>query len=438
VRLIMIYPRDLIKNIDAFIKRKEYIAIIGPRQCGKTTFLEILKKHLIENLGVKHEFIITITFEDRRLLVQFEADPISFINSYLPAKLTNKCFMMIDEFQYAVNGGQKLKLIFDTIKGVKIIITGSSSLEIKAKVGKYMVGRITSFFLHPFNFGEFLRVVDNRLANIYKENNEKIQSWLYNGGSFKTKRGVDIFAEEMVKQYEEYCIWGGYPAVVITKDKKVRKKLLIDIYNNYILKDIKTLLELATEKNLYMLTQHLATQIGNILVYQNLSQATGLDYRNLKRHLNVLKETFICQEIKPFFKNRQKELTKNPKIYFIDMGFRNNLVENFNSLDKRNDAGAMVENTVFIRLNAIFQGIEKINFWRTKAGAEVDFIVHRHGDILPIEVKYSNFKTEKVSRSLTSFINSFKPKTAVVLTKDYWGWKKINNTVVHLIPIYYL
>ncbi|MEO0205341.1 MAG: DUF4143 domain-containing protein, partial [candidate division WOR-3 bacterium] len=188
----------------------------------------------------------------------------------------------------------------------------------------------------------------------------------------------------------------------------------------------------------YMLSQYLATQIGNILVYQNLSQTTGLDYRNLKRHLNILKETFVCQETKPFFRNRQKELTKNPKIYFIDMGFRNSLVENFNGLDKRNDAGVMIENTIFIRLNEIFQGIEKINFWRTKVGAEVDFVVHRQGSILPIEVKYSNFETEKVSRGLISFINSFKPETAVVLTKNFWGQKKVNKTVIYFVPIYYL
>ena len=83
-------------------------------------------------------------------------------------------------------------------------------------------------------------------------------------------------------------------------------------------------------------------------------------------------------------------------------------------------------------------GFDKINFWRTKAGAEVDFVVNIKGSIVPIEVKYSNFKTEKISRSLSSFIDTFKPEYAVVLTKNYWGTMKKEKTRVLFIPVYYL
>lgn len=91
----------------------------------------------------------------------------------------------------------------------------------------------------------------------------------------------------MTPLYEEYCIWGGYPAVLLTENYKERRKVLADIFDNYILKDIKALLELATENNLLLLSQYLATQIGNISVFQNLSQASHLDYRNMKKHLNL-------------------------------------------------------------------------------------------------------------------------------------------------------
>lgn len=434
----MIYPRDLIKDIELFLKRKEFIAIVGPRQSGKTTFLEILKAHLSRELKIKKDSIHSVTFEDRRLLAQFEADPVSFINSYISPESKQTFYLMIDEFQYASGGGQKLKLIYDTIENVKVFITGSSSLDIKAQVGKFMVGRILSFYLNPFNFGEFLRVNEQRLERIYRQNNEQLIKWLFEGRPFKIKRGADIFSEEIIKLYEEFCLWGGYPAVVLAKKKNERLKILAEIYNNYILKDIKTLLELATENKLYLLSQYLATQVGNIAVYQNLCQASDLDYRNLKKHLNILKETFICQEVKPFFKNRQKELSKNPKIFFMDMGFRNNLLENMNSLDKRTDTGAIIENNIFIRLNELSGQVEKINFWRTKAGAEVDFIFHTQGKIIPIEVKYTHFNTEKISKSLASFIDSFKPEDAVVLTKNYWGSMKRGKTKILFIPVYYL
>ncbi|MDI6792319.1 MAG: AAA family ATPase [bacterium] len=434
----MLVPRDLLEEINIFLKRREFIAIIGPRQAGKTTVLEMLRDYLCKGLRVDKDLIQTATFEDRRLLAQFEADPVAFVKSYFPPLSDKVAYLMIDEFQYADNGGQKLKLIYDTIKGIKIIITGSSSLDIKAQVGKFLVGRILTFHLYPFNFGEVLRGKETRLERIYREGNREISAWLLEDKRTCEKRGKDIFAQEMINRYEEFCLWGGYPAVVLSQTDKERQKILADIYNNYILKDIKGLLELATDTNLFSLSQYLATQAGNLLTYQNLGQASNLDYRQLKRHLNILKETMICQEVKPFFRNRQKELTKNPKIFFIDMGFRNNLMENMNTFDKRSDTGAIVENAVFIRLNELSKGAGKINFYRTKAGAEVDFIFQIKGDIVPIEVKFSKMTEEKVSRSFMSFINSFEPLRGIILTRDYWGRKQQGKTEILFAPVYYL
>lgn len=434
----MIYPRDLIKKIEPFLSRREFISIIGPRQSGKTTFLEILRGHLLGKSRVEKKQISYITFEDRKLLAQFETDPISFVRSFRPYQSEGTLYLMIDEFQYAEGGGQKLKLIYDTMKNLKIIVTGSSSLEIKAKVAKFMVGRMLSFYLYPFSFGEYLATKDNRLEKIYRENYEKIILWLLEGKIVHPKKGVDVFFEEMIRHFEDYCLWGGYPAVTLAPNRTERLKILGDIYDNYILKDIKGLIELATENNLYLLSQFLATQVGNIINYQNLGQASHLNYRQLKKHLNILKETFICQEVRPFFKNRQKELSKNPKVYFYDMGFRNNLLENMSSLDKRPDAGAIIENTIFIKLNELREGQQKVNFWRTKAGAEVDFILQVKGRPVPIEVKFSPFAKEQISRSLASFIESFKPENAAVLTKNYWGSIRKGDTKVLFFPVYYL
>ena len=434
----MIIERDLMEKIVPFLLRKEFIAIVGPRQSGKTTFLEMVRTHLCKKLKINKDFIKTVTFEDRIALLQFERDPIAFVSSYMQSNHFKTFYLMIDEFQYAIDGGQKLKLIYDTVKGIKVFITGSSSLDIKAHVGKFMVGRLLHFDLPPFNFREYLRARDKRLEVLYAQGNEKVVRGLFTGKGLKLQRGVDVFNKEMRRHYEKFCVWGGYPAVVVAKGDEVRRKLLSDIYNNYILKDIKTLLELATERNLFLLSQYLATQVGNIVMYQNLSQVSQLDYRQLKKHLAILQETYVSREVKPFFKNRQKELSKNPKIFFADLGFRNHLVDNMNALDMRPGAGAIVENAVFIRLHELWGGMNKINFWRTKVGAEVDFVITIKDAVVPIEVKYSTFKTEKLSRSLASFIDSFNPEYAVVLTKDYWGSMKREKTKVIFVPVYYL
>ncbi len=434
----MLINRELIDQIKIFLKRKEFLAIVGPRQSGKTIFLELIKNYLIKSEDINPENIKQITFEDRILLSQFDDDPIAFIESY-KSKNKKTFYLMIDEFQYSENGGQKLKLIYDTIENLKIIITGSSSLDIKAQVGKYMVGRILTFSLYPFNFSEFLTANNQRLADLCQSGNKEILNWFLKNKRVKDFHNKkDIFADEFLKLFEIFCVWGGYPRVVLSKTKIEKQKILNDIYNNYILKDIKGLLELATDKNLLDLSRFLSTQIGNILVYKNLSQTAKLDYRQTLSHIEILRETFVIDLVKPFFKNKQKELSKNPKVYFFDTGFRNSLIENMNSFSKRSDTGAMVENIIFLRLKTLFSGLHGINFWRAKAGAEVDFVVNFNGEIFPIEVKFASFKKPSISKSYMSFIKNFKIKRGLILTKDFFGFVKTDSGCEILFyPVYY-
>lgn len=434
----MTIQRDILGRIKPFLKRKEYIAITGARQCGKTTFLEILREHLIKNEAIPENRIHYISFEDRKMLSEFVSDPVAFVHSFIPQGNTKKIFLLFDEFQYVPDGGQKLKLVYDTVKNLKVIITGSSSLEIKAQIGRFMVGRILTFNMFPLDFGEFLSAKDRRLAGIHEETNKHLTGWVLAGRRPKFKSGADAFAGEFLALFDEYCVWGGYPAVVLSGTLNERKKVLGDILNNYLLKDIKGLLNLATDDNLMLLAQYLAVQAGNITVYDSLSRTAGLDFRRMKQHLNILKETFICTELKPFSANRQKELIKSPKIYFIDIGFRNNLVESMAKLDKRSDAGAIVENAVFNKLFQLTSGAGRLNYWRTKAGAEVDFIFHSDSGIVPVEVKFSEFDGPKISKSFASFTDAYHPKRGLILTKNYWGMATKNGTRILFAPVYCL
>ncbi|MGA2091384.1 MAG: DUF4143 domain-containing protein, partial [Endomicrobiales bacterium] len=129
---------------------------------------------------------------------------------------------------------------------------------------------------------------------------------------------------------------------------------------------------------------------------------------------------------------------KNPKIYFFDMGFRNYLINNMNRLEQRPDAGAVVENTVFVRLNELFEKPVDIHFWRTKTGAEVDFVIKNGVELFPIEVKFSAFDMPRVTRGYMSFLEAFKPKKGLVLTKNYWGRLHKDASEILCAPVYYL
>jgi len=147
-----------------------------------------------------------------------------------------------------------------------------------------------------------------------------------------------------------------------------------------------------------------------------------LYFKEVKEILSIFEETYILKQIRPFHRNLVTELKKNPKYYFLDLGLRNTLVEKFEFNDQ--ELGALLENYAFLVLKE-----KKPHFWRTTAKAEVDFIVQK--PITAIEVK----KTAKISRSLTSFINTYQPSTTIIANWQESHQVKKNKTTIFFVPL---
>lgn len=411
--------RELEKEIKPFLKRKEILGIIGARQVGKTTFLEYLLSEL-KKRKKKAEFL---TFEKEKNLALFENIE-DFKDYYRDCET-----LIIDEFHYAKEGGKKLKYLFDATK-IKFIISGSSSLELTFETGKYLVGRMLKFLLYPFSFREFLSAKDKRLFYLLTSRFPDIfSSKIENQKNF----GKEINSR-LQKYFEEYLVFGGYPAVVLAKTQKEKIKILEGILENYLLKDIKALLNLKTQRELLKISEFLATQMGNLLNYKELSNASNLKYKEVLRYLEILENTFIVNLLRPFYRNPRTELVKTAKAYFMDTGFRNYFLADFKEFQKRSDIGELVENFAFSSLRR--KGFSKINFWRTKSKAEVDFVIQKQGEIIPVEVKYS--LKPSVGKSFYSFIEKFSPKKGYILTKGFYGTQKIKRTKIYFMPVYYL
>lgn len=427
--------RELTEELEKWIDRKEIIAIKGPRQAGKTTMLHILKEYLITQKKISPDNIIYITFEDRDILDAFSKDPKGYVNAYLREESSSKLYFLIDEFQYLTDGGQKLKLLYDTYENIKFIITGSSSLEITEHTAKYLVGRVFSFYLYQFNFGEYLQTKPRNIQNVYKEASKSISDFLDKGKSFNIKIKEDIFAKDLSRYFEDFVIFGGYPEVIKAGNLETKRMVLKNIYDTYITKDIVGLLRIKDISGFRQVVSLLANQIGNLLNLHTLASDSGSYFRQLKQYLSVLEETFIIKNLKPYFKNRTTELKKNPKIYFVDTGLRNQIINNFNKFEIRADIGNLVENVDFFSL---YQKREEgIRYWRTLGQAEVDFILKQRDKITPIEAKYSLMKSPEVNRSLKNFINLYKPPRALVLTKGFWGKTRVDNTEILFVPVWY-
>ena len=416
----MYIHRQLEKKIAPFLKRKEVISIIGPRQAGKKTFIKFIESQLKK----EKKRIKFVTFEKRNDLELFQESIEDFKDL-----ISQYQYLIIDEFQYAKDGGQKLKYLYDTTK-TKLIISGSSSLDLTFQTGKYMVGRMLDFKLLPFSFREFLSFKDKDLSSLLEQKIDPASIL-----SFDVKRGFGGQVNKRLSQMlEKYIIYGGYPAVALSATDKEKQKVLEGIVEKYLLKDIKGLLSLITENELIKLSKFLASQIGNMTRYEELSNASGLAYKEVLKHLDILEKTFIVKLIRPFFTNKRTELTKNPKNYFVDLGIRNFLLSDFRESKHRNDLGSVMENyahNLMQNLNITLN----LKYWRTKSKAEVDFIIENQQNIFPVEIKYVSRKI--IGKSFYSFVDKFKPKIGIILTKDYLAEEKIRNTRIKFIPLSY-
>ncbi len=411
----MYIERDLETKIKKYLSKPEILAIIGPRQSGKTTLLKKIQSALSKS--------VFITFEDREELELFDQSPKLFIQKY-----QNYRYLFIDEFQYARYGGKNLKLFFDTQPKTKIIISGSSAIDLTVKAVKYLVGRIIVFELFCLSWPEFIRHRNPDLFNIYQP---ATKAFYTNQPQKLAKFISEPISAQFNSLLEEYIKWGGYPRVVLAKNKEEKQTILKNIYNTYFLRDIKDTLGLLDDYKLAKLIKIMAIQTGQLIEYNQLSQDTEYDFVTLKKYLNILEKTYICQTIKPFFRNKQKEIVKNPKIYFFDTGLKNYILNNFNNLDKRVDQGFMWENFVF---NRFCQQNYPINFWRTKTQQEVDFIITIRDQLTPIECKSTISKNDP-ARNLRKLMNEYQIKKGYILNKTNSKQKKsINANQIFYLP----
>ncbi len=218
-------------------------------------------------------------------------------------------------------------------------------------------------------------------------------------------------------------IYGGYPKVVTTEDTEIKKIILKDLYDTMILKDVAMTFSIEDIRTLEEFTKYLSVNIGGVISYENISKNIRLSFQTLKKYLDAMEKSYVIIRVQPFHTNKSKEITKQPKIYFVDTGLRNAVAKTFYAeID-----GNLFENYILMEL--IKLGFAP-KYWRTKSKAEVDFVVEKDNMIIPIEVKV-NAEPGRVEKSLRSFIDAYKPTIALVVAyKGKKGEMKVDGCSV--------
>lgn len=399
------YPRKVEKKLEKWLKRKEVVVLKGPRQAGKTTLL----LHLKEKLGGKY-----VTLEDPEMLKAFEDYPKMFAERF-------RGNVFLDEVQYAKDPGKHIKLIYDLYPEIKLFVSGSGSFDVKIPVTKYLVGRAILFELYPLSFEEFVLWNAKDLYPVYQEFKKIVELFL----SGKKPKIEPVFEKEFEQVLEEYILYGGFPAIVKERDKETKIQLLKSLQQTYLEKDVFFFFDVRHLEKFRDVLRFLSFNTGNLLEPSTLSNNLSIDIRTLWYYLSVLENTYIINLIRPFFKNPLREIRKRRKIYFLDTGLRNSILSNFTPLSGRTDKGKLLENYVFIQLKELGE----LRYWRTKGKAEVDFVLIKNNEVIPIEVKSFG----GIKRGFLSFLNLYKPKKAIVFTEKGFGLKKIGKTEVMFV-----
>jgi len=403
--------REIEEKVFLWMKEREIIAIIGPRQSGKTTMIERIKERALRQGSYDEDHIVFITFEDEIERLKFESDPSGYIQEYLYDKRPH--LFLLDEVQNIENAGKALKLIFDRFHDrIKFVMTGSSGTDLR-DIGSFLVGRAVFFELYPFDFGEFLLAKDERLHKYY------IEHRLDPLGPFKEGRPMKL--GKLHPLLEEYMMFGGFPRIVLMDDVGKKKVLLKQLVTLYIEKDILKVHGASFRNDALRVVQYLAYNCCGLLNKDVVSSELGIDKKKVAETIEILEGSFVIRRLRPYFKNLTTELRKMNKVYFIDNGMRNVLAEDF--IYSR-DKGLWLENHVFSEL---CRKDAKLKFWRTTAKAEVDFI---YGDSVPVEVKSSS----RITRSLTSFISTYQPKRTIVINYDEYCRTNMGGTELVYLP----
>ena len=408
--------RDIFKELKSHLRQKEISLLVGPRQAGKTTLMKLLQEFL-EREGEKTLYL-NLDFESDQPFFQSQKALIQKIELELGKQ---KGFIFIDEIQRKENAGLFLKGLYDYDLPYKFIVSGSGSVELKEKIHESLLGRKRLFEIETLSFKEFVNF----------KTDYRYQEKLINFFAVEQEKGRILL--------EEYLNFGGYPRVVLEETLSEKKKIMDEIYRSLLEKDMAYLLKVEKIEAFSHLIKILASQIGRIVNFSELSSTIGISLKTIENYFRYAQKTYIIEKLTPYFRNPRTEISKAPVVYFHDLGLRNYALGFFGSLPLGMERGFLFQNFIFRLLKEKYhQETLDLHFWRTKDRAEVDFILEIAGRFIPVEIKYAELKKPELGRSLRSFISRYKSPEAWVVNLALEEKLSVENAEVHILPFYVL
>lgn len=394
----MFIRKKYLEKIENGFKNLPIIVLIGARQVGKSTIMRLFER----DYGKKTLFLFG---QDPQIADLF--GELSTIEQYLRVYLNEELdgLLCIDEFQYINNISTIMKLLCDKHSRLKILCSGSSSLDILQKVEESLAGRLRVIEVTSLSFEEYVMFRDEHLHKLYC--------------SLDLNTPSSALTEPVAQLFDEYLVYGGLPRVALENRAEEKTELLNDIYQTYLMRDVRNHVNTENIVGFNKLLRILAAQIGNLVNINSLSVESGLSYKTCENYLYLLEQMYIIKMIEPYRTNKRKTIAKMKKLYFIDLGLRNIIQRDFNDINFRTDSGAIFENCVMLELYRNKSGGGALQFYRVSGGTEVDFVMTAQTKKAAFECKFKSLEKPISIAGLNTFCESENIDEKFIINRNY-------------------
>jgi len=346
-------------NIKKEIKKGKVLIIYGSRQVGKTTLIQ----DFLSKTKLKYKLV---SGDDLQISSELSECTMTSTKNFVG----NYDLIAIDEAQKIQNIGLALKLMVDNYPDKYFIATGSSSFDLASKTAESLTGRKIVI--------ELFTISQEELAN-------------------------NLSRSELIGDLESYLIYGSFPEVIKQGNYFEKEKVIKQITNSYLLKDVLSFEGLKNANLILNILKLLALQIGSEVSIKEIASNVGVDSKTVRKYLELLEKSFVIFSLTGFSRNLRKEIAKMPKYYFYDTGVRNALISNFNKIQDRNDIGQLWENFLMIeRMKKNSYTHFSTNYDRK----EIDLIEENSGKLFGFEFKWKEKKTKPPKIWLDTYENA--------------------------------
>ena len=369
-------PRALSATIERRVRHGGKVTILyGARQTGKTTLLD----ELLPRLPYRS---LTVNADERRYVDVLSSRDLGAMTRLV----AGYDLLFIDEAQRIPDIGINLKILIDGLPDLRIVATGSSSFELANRVSEPLTGRTWTHVLYPVSILEL-----SRLHNPF----------------------------ELEQMLEFLLVYGCYPEVLSLPNDADKAEHLHEVSNAYLYKDVLELAGIRRGGKIHDLLRLLAFQIGSEVSIHELARQLSMSRDTVESYLDLLEQAFVIARLGGFSRNLRKEVTKMKKVYFLDVGIRNAVIENFAPTSRRDDVGRLWENFLVIERQktlAYTGRRSRTFFWRTHTGAELDYIEERDGMLAGFEIKLQ----ARRGRIPDAWSMTYPEATGTVISRDNW------------------